>query len=464
MSATSQLRVFTFWILVLASACNHSQNSIATHPDIQVSLRSASEVSELSLIDENRASDDNTIITGFSVAPALPDGLNFDPSTGAVSGTPTIPIPLSAHTVYQWSQDQIVSRHQVSISIDKALPERLQWLTPGFNAEVVLSDASIPVRMALAPDGRLFYAELQTGQIRIVSPQTGLLAAPFARVDVASGEEKGILGLALDPQFSTNGYVYVHATVRTNNTTDQYHAQIIRYAALQNLGVNPTVLVDHLPAADLHNGGDILFDHQGNLFVGRGDLTAPHRAQLTGDTAGKVLRYTKDGGVPADNPFPGSAEWARGLRNTFALALHPHTGDLFGADAGPASDDKLNFLSAGKNFLWGMQEEPQGHSVGYSIRIWPEVITPTALLFHSGNGGFDDYRHQLFVTSYNSENIRVVHLTGDAFTDFIKEETFAEFETSDFSNKPLHVIEAPDGSLYVSTFDTIYRVYSSVTE
>ena len=174
-----------------------------------------------------------------------------------------------------------------------------------------------------------------------------------------------------------------------------------------------------------------------------------------------MLRYTRDGGVPSDNPYPGDPEWSRGLRNTFALAVHPTTGDLFGADAGPASDDKLNYLAAGKNFLWGMDEEPRGSGIGFSIRIWPEVITPTALLFHSGAGGFDDFQYQLFTTSYNFEDVRVIHLTGEASTDFVREETFATFQSADFNNKPLHMVEAGDGSLYISTFDSIYRIDAS---
>jgi quinoprotein glucose dehydrogenase len=444
------------WALSIAGGCDSkpAQQEVFHHT---VALRANESINALPLLDSSnqvRADSTNTVL---HVDPALPAGMEFDQQTGRVTGTVTLPVGISQHTiVLQNNASQL--EFVISLSVDHALPDAFSSLLPGYSAELIVANADIPVRMAIAPDGRLFYAELQTGHIRIVHPDAGLDAAPFAALDVATGNEKGIIGFALDPQFNDNGYVYVHATVATDPADSGYEAEIIRLSAVNNRAVNETTLVRHLAAADLHNGGDIVFDQHGNLFIGRGDITIPALAQTPGSTAGKILRYTRDGGIPADNPYPGDPEWARGLRNTFALAVHPVTGDLFGADAGPNNDDKLNYLVAGKNFLWGMENEPQGSSVGYSVRTWADVITPTSLLFHSGQGGFTDFKHQLFTSTYNFEDIRVIHLTGSTSTDFVREQTFASFHPDNFNNKPLHMIEAPDGSLYVSTFNAIYRI------
>lgn len=449
------------WVLMALSGCESSKTeALEIISSNSVSLRAGEPVESLPVLNSEIQAVADSALTELTITPALPEGLAFDQATGRISGISNAPAETTDYSI-QLTNGTTQKSYVISLAIDRALPAAFSWLYPGFNAEVAVANAQIPVRMTIAPDGRLFYAELQTGRIRVVHPDTGLASAPFAELAVTTGSEKGILGLALHPQFADNGYVYVHATVAspTDDSTDV--AQIIRLSAVDNRGVNPTVLVDNLPAADLHNGGDVIFDHHGHLFVGRGDITTPSRAQTSGDTAGKVLRYTSDGSIPTDNPFPGDPEWARGLRNTFALAIHPETGVLFGADAGPADNDKLNYLAAGKNFLWGLDEEPQGSGVGFSIRIWPEVITPTALHFHSGNGGFDAFEHQLFLTSYNDEDIRVLHLTGESSTDFVREQPFASFQSDDFNNKPLHMTETEDGTLYVSTFDTIYRIVAS---
>ncbi len=447
--------------LTLSVGCEENPSQPAQKKAItnHVALRQSQPIQQLAVLADTAQTLADSHATLLSISPSLPAGLEFDPVSGRITGTPIAQATATTYTITS-VDSRGSSDYHVSIAIDGKLPGSITSLAAGFHAEVVLHNAQVPVRMALAADGRLFYAELQTGNIRIIDPINGLLPQPFATVPVVTGVEKGLLGLVLDPNFSINGYVYVHATVGGHQQQPD-HAEIIRYTALDNTGVNPVVIVDNLPIADVHNGGDLVFDHTGHLLVGRGDVNDPATSQRQGDLSGKVLRYTSDGAIPDDNPFPGDAEWSKGLRNTFALAIHPQTGDLFGADAGPTSDDKLNFLQPGKNFLWGMEEEPQGSSIGYSVRIWQEVITPTGLLFHSGTGGFTDYHNQLFVSSYNTSDIRVIHLAGEAYTDFIREEVFATFDEENFGSKPLHLIESATGELYISTFDSIFKVYRS---
>lgn len=111
------------------------------------------------------------------------------------------------------------------------------------------------------------------------------------------------------------------------------------------------MLLDDLPVAALDNGGALCFGADGMLFVSIGDVEDPALAQDDGSPAGKVLRIDpEDGSAPADNPTPGSRVFVKGLRNTWALAVEPAAGTLFGADNGPAADDELNLLLPGRNF------------------------------------------------------------------------------------------------------------------
>ena len=393
----------------------------------------------------------------YSVEPTLPAGLSLDAQSGHITGDAN---GLSTSTDYALravADGRIEYEIPFTLGLHPQLPAALVHLDDRYSAEVVLADAAIPVRMAMTPDGRLFYAELQTGDIRIIERDGQLQEVPFATLDVESGHEKGLLGLALDPEFASNGFVYVYATVALHNGAES-HAEIVRFTAVQNRAVDKTVIVDNLPVADLHNGGELVFDKSGHLFLGRGDIDDVATAQREGGFSGRVLRYTRDGAIPADNPYPGSAEWSRGLRNTFAMALHPQTGELFGADAGPASDDELNYLQPGKNFVWGMDDEPQGSGIGFTIKVWEEVITPTAIFFHSGEGIVPSLKNQLFLSSYNEANVRRVVLAGDRFTDYIREIEFATL-SDDAVNKPLHIMEGQAGTIYMSTFNAIYRIY-----
>jgi hypothetical protein len=91
--------------------------------------------------------------------------------------------------------------------------------------------------------------------------------------------------------------------------------------------------------------------------------------------------------------------------------------------------------------------------------VWDEVITPTGLFFHSGDGGMAEFENQLFLASYNDADVRRVVLAGDRYTDYIREIEFASLDEALPNNKPLHIIEGLNGSIYMSTFDAIYRFF-----
>ena len=155
----------------------------------------------------------------------------------------------------------------------------------------------------------------------------------------------------------------------------------------------------------------------------------------------------------------GDPTWCMGLRNTFALAVQPKEGDLWGGDNGPASNDGLDFLRAGKNFGWGgLPPGTPPADVGIQVRTWQDVIVPTALCWHDGTGWGADYADDLFLTSYADEAVRRFRLSGLSFLDIDEEILFATFRPQGIGHKPLDVERAPDGSLLLSTFTGVYRI------
>ncbi|MGH9789232.1 MAG: PQQ-dependent sugar dehydrogenase, partial [Candidatus Acidiferrales bacterium] len=178
-----------------------------------------------------------------------------------------------------------------------------------FRVETFLSNLNFPVTMRFAPDGRLFYNELDTGRVRVVV-NGALQAQPFATLPVETSGERGLLGLAFDPQFSSNRFVYV---LHSDPSGVQ---RVVRFTDDNGTGINPTVIVDNLPSASNHNGGNIGFGPDGFLYVSIGDSTDPANAQNPGSLSGKLLRYNSNGTVVATNPFgANNPAFNLGLRN-----------------------------------------------------------------------------------------------------------------------------------------------------
>jgi glucose/arabinose dehydrogenase len=232
------------------------------------------------------------------------------------------------------------------------------WLIESLVAEGLRQ----PTAMAFAPDGRLFIAE-QSGQLRVVSNGT-LLAAPFVSLTVSSLGERGLLGIAFDPAFAANQFVYVYYTA----TSPVIHNRVSRFTANGDVAVagSEVVIVDLEPLsfATNHNGGAIHFGPDGKLYIAVGDNANGSNSQTLSNRLGKILRVNADGSIPTDNPFYGSATgdnraiWALGLRNPFTFAFQSGSGTMFINDVGQNTWEEINEGIAGTNYGWPLTEGP----------------------------------------------------------------------------------------------------------
>jgi glucose/arabinose dehydrogenase len=238
-------------------------------------------------------------------------------------------------------------------------------LAPGLSETRVATGLSSPTAMAFAPDGRLFVAQ-QGGALRVIKNDT-LLAQPFVTLNVSSSGERGLLGIAFDPAFATNRYVYVYYTTATS----PIHNRVSRFTASSTdpdvaAAGSETVLLD-LPAlssATNHNGGAIHFGPDGKLYIAVGDNANSAHSQNLGSTFGKLLRINANGSIPSDNPFLAQttginqAIFALGLRNPFNFAIDPSNGRIHVNDVGQNSWEEVNHAIPGANFGWPQTEGP----------------------------------------------------------------------------------------------------------
>lgn len=319
---------------------------------------------------------------------------------------------------------------------------------PTLNA--VLTGLNFPVSLKFAPDGRIFYNEKDTGNIRIIQPNGTLLPTPFATVNpVFNTAEAGLLGIALDPSFSSNNYVYVYYTYRDSSSFT--HGHIVRYTANGNTGTSPRDIFDvtsSTPNTVYHNGGYIKFGPDGKLYAMVGEFHQDPQAQNMTSMTGKMLRMNADGSVPSDNPFPGSLDYASGIRNSFGFDFDSSNNRLIATMAGPSSDDKILIIVKGGNYGWptclGICNDPR--FVNPIVDFNP-VVTPTGIATVAANS--------YIFGEYNTGNLVQLQLnaTGSVLS-------ITQLYTA--TGGIVAVELGPNNKLYFTTPDTIYT-YSLAT-
>lgn len=329
-------------------------------------------------------------------------------------------------------------------------------LPPGF-AETVLTDKAIfaPTLMTFMPDGRILVAQ-QNGKIKVVK-NGAVLDTPFLSLNVESNSDRGILGIALDPAFAVNHYVYVYY----HRATPTIHGVISRFVANGDVGVpaSETVLyqMDSLNFTGVHTGGVMQFGPDGKLYVSVGDDARGNvvSQSLTSDL-GKFLRINSDGSIPTDNPFFAQASgkyrsiWAIGLRNPYSWSFSA-TGRMLINEVGLATWEELNEGVAGGNYGW-----PAVEGIGHD----PRFIDPVYAYLHGSGpnegcatigGDFADPGGSGFPASYDGRYFFSDHCNG-----WIKTYDPTTGSVQDFATgiaAPTHLQFGPDGSLYYVSRD-----------
>ena len=241
-------------------------------------------------------------------------------------------------------------------------------LEPGFVERRIASSPDIraPHSIKFGPDGRLYLIEQNRGTVRIVQNDV-LLPNPLITIPVITGGSRGLMGIAFDPGFLSNGYFYV---TYSTNAGGIPHNRLSRFTAVGNTAslASEQVLFDGEDLADkqMHYGGDVNIGPDGRIYLSTGDRLLGANAQNLNTTWGKMLRFNRDGTIPTTNPFynqttlKNRAIWARGLRNPFKFTFQPGTGRMFIGDVGSSSWEEVNEGAMGANYGWPTYEGPGG--------------------------------------------------------------------------------------------------------
>ena len=329
-------------------------------------------------------------------------------------------------------------------SQNKPNPNAQKVLLPK-DPEVLAQDLEVPWGMDFLPDGRLVFNE-RPGRISVVDLKTKEVKLLMTR-DISAKAEGGLLGLAVDPDFEKNHYIFIYETMGSGN-------RIVRLILENEILSENKILLDSIPKKFFHDGGILRFGPDGYLYVGTGDARDPNSAQDLTSNAGKILRMDREGNIPSDNPFQNYI-WSYGHRNVQGLCWTPD-GTMFATEHGPSGElngwcchDEVNIIEKGKNYGW------------------PKVIggnTSSGTILPFAHSGEDTWAPGgiIYVDDFNEQNTEVgsiifACLRGERLVQFDVDKNHVLINKNEIQLFPQiygrlrNIINAPDGSIVFST-------------
>ncbi len=318
-------------------------------------------------------------------------------------------------------------------------------LTPDefpYNIEVIAEQLTIPWGIAISPDGRMFITE-RLGTIRVI--QDGkLLSEPLISfpIPTARRSEGGLLGIALDPNFSSNHYIYVYRTVTEDNRT---YNQVIRLLEADNKASIDRIIIDNIPGSLTHDGGRIKVGPDQKLYITTGDAGNSSFAQDLDNLAGKILRINLDGSIPIDNPIHNSPIYSFGFRNPQGLDWNAQQ-VLYASEHGQTAHDEINIIQPGTNYGWPLvqgEEESQDTNTQKPLLQSEDVTWAPAGIAFVKQGPWNG---KLLVATLRGEQLLALTLNENG-TKVIQAESWLQ----DQYGRLRDVVWAEDGSIYLST-------------
>ncbi len=320
---------------------------------------------------------------------------------------------------------------------------------PVFERTPIASGLSTPTDFVVLPDGRILITE-KAGAIRVY--QNGALSPdPLLVLPTRTEGERGLLGIAADPHFADNGYVYVAYT-----TTDA-HYQLSRYTVTAE-GIDPNSVLPLFRSVDEeannHQGGELTFGPDGKLYWGIGDNTVGANAQDLSNIHGKILRLNPtDGSAPQDNPFVNTAGavpqiWAYGLRNPFRIAFTPD-GRLLAGDVGNNAVEELDLITKGGNYGWPNAEGTCASCTSinpiYTYDHSTGNAAITSVLLYTGDAFGPSFQNTVFIADYIRGWIKVLSFNS-TYSTLLGVRSF-----DNTAGSTVKLAQGPDGTIYQLT-------------
>ena len=324
-----------------------------------------------------------------------------------------------------------------------------------------LKTGASPWGMVFINDTELLFTEKQ-GELSKLHIPTGKTSSISGAPKVVFKHQGGLLDVALHPRFKQNRRVYFSYSLKDKEKKSKKTTAVATGILRGNriLKLKNIFVAKPSKSGNRHFGSRLVFDDKGFLFVTVGDRGDREEAQKRNSHLGKILRLTDMGKVPKDNPFANTKGtnpeiWSLGHRNPQGLFSHPETHKLWALEHGPKGGDELNLIKKGQNYGWpvitygksyaGFKIGEGTHKKGMQqpLKYWVPSISPCGLLIYSGRK-FPHWRGQFFAGALSGQHLNRLKI----FKGKVIEE---ERLLSSLSLRFRHVIEGPEGFIYVAT-------------
>lgn len=344
---------------------------------------------------------------------------------------------------------RFMQRDEENQTIAPTVVSEVSENTQGTNAkqavvEPVAEGLFVPWSIVFTSKDRVLVTE-RDGKIRVIEDGKLRVEPLITVAEVASDGEEGLMGMALDPAYTSNKYIYICYAYTEGNTLKD---KIVRLKDNENSITFDKEILLNIPAAKYHAGCRLKFGPDNKLYATTGDAGDKNLAQNLNSLGGKILRLNSDGTIPDDNPYPKSYVYSYGHRNPQGIAWDS-TGTMYSTEHGPSGfdgkpgGDELNKITKGANYGWPLvSHDGEKEGTVSPLLTYTPAVAPASLLTYSGKL-FAEYTDSMFFGGLRGEGMfRVFTKEGTLTTD--------ELEIGDLG-RIRDVVESPDGEIWFST-------------
>ncbi len=311
-----------------------------------------------------------------------------------------------------------------------------------------VNDLEVPWSIVFTGDSRILVNE-RPGRLRVI--ENGVLRKEPLREfkDISSGSEEGLMGLALDPDYTTNKLIYLSYAYEKDGNLQ---VKVVRFKDNGSSISEETIIFDGIPAEKYHAGCRLRFGPDKRLYITTGDAGERKYAQELNKLHGKILRINGDGTIPSDNPFPNSPVWSYGHRNPQGIDWYPGTDVMWSTEHGPSGfdgpggGDEVNVIVKGQNYGWPeLSHTDSKEGMVSPLLVFTPAVAPASGMFYK-SGKIAEFKNTFLFGCLKGEGIMVVSVDPN---DPTKQLSFKKI--ADKYGRIRDITEGPDGNIYFSS-------------